>query len=299
MNLLNYNKIHSPVMLKEVIDNLIKKANGIYIDNTFGTGGHSKVILEKLKNGKLIAFEWDEEEIELVKNDNFFSLNTNFELINDNFTNLVDHLKRLNIKKVDGFLFDLGLSSYQISEESKGFSYRINAPLDMRINSKNKVSTEYVINNYSTKKLADIFYHFGGERRSRLIAKKITFWRQKVKITTTQQLVGIIASCFPIKKKQHPARRTFQALRIYVNNELENLTQALECSFKYLNLEGRIVVISYHSLEDRIVKHMFKKYNLSGNYKIITKKPLIPSRKEIEINHRARSAKMRVITRIL
>ena len=165
----------------------------------------------------------------------------------------------------------------------------------MRVNQTNKISAEYVINNYSIEKLADIFYHYGEERKSRLIARKIDYWRKKEKITTTQQLVGIVAACFARKGKKHPARKVFQALRIFVNNELENLTQTLEVAFKYLAVGGKIIVISYHSLEDRIVKQIFKNYSSLVNFQIITKKPLVPTQKEVNDNHRARSAKMRVI----
>src|SRR4051812_4970502 len=166
----------------------------------------------------------------------------------------------MSIKEVDGVLFDLGLSSDQLAEEKKGFSYRLNSPLDMRISEKTRLKAEAIINNYSCEKLADIFYHYGEERKARVIARKICYRRQKEKITNSEQLVSIIASCFSQKSNKHPARKVFQALRIFINNELENLTHALEISLKYLAINGRIVVISYHSLEDRIVKQIFKKY---------------------------------------
>jgi len=292
------NELHKPVMLKEALDYLNLKENGVYVDGTFGTGGHSRAILGKLKNGKLIAFEWDQKEVELAQNDNFFST-PNFLLINDNFTNLEKHLLALNISAVDGFLFDLGLSSYHLADEERGFSYRSDSPLDMRINQANKLKAEYVINNYPEAKLADIFYHYGEERKARVIARKICYWRKKAKIVNSQQLVGIIASCFTHKTNRHPARKIFQALRIFINNELENLTQALEITLKYLAKNGRVAVISYHSLEDRIVKQIFKKYSSFNHFQIITKKPLTPTQQEIKGNHRARSAKMRVIARIM
>ena len=166
----------------------------------------------------------------------------------------------------------------------------------MRISKASKLTAEDIVNNYSCEELADIFYYCGEERKARVIARKICYWRKKEKITNSEQLVGIIASCFSRKTNKHPARKVFQALRIFINNELENLTQALEIALKYLAVDGRIVVISYHSLEDRIVKQMFKKYS-SDNFQIITKKPLIPTQKEVQENHRARSAKMRVILR--
>lgn len=282
-------------MLNEVLNYLNLKKGGIYVDCTFGRGGHSRAILEKLEKGKLIAFEWDKEFSSLVQKDKFF-LSPHFCLINDNFANLEEHLKEMGIQEIDGILFDLGLSSDQLAEEGRGFSYRLNSPLDMRINKASKLTAEDIINNYSCEELADIFYHYGEERKGRVIARKICYWRKKEKIANSEQLVGIIASCFSRKTNKHPARKVFQALRIFINNELENLTQVLETALKYLAMDGRIVVISYHSLEDRIVKQMFKKYS-SDNFQIITKKPLIPTRKEVQENHRARSAKMRVIER--
>jgi 16S rRNA (cytosine1402-N4)-methyltransferase len=205
----------------------------------------------------------------------------------------------MGIKEVDGFLLDLGLSSDQLAEEQRGFSYRLNSPLDMRISQKTRLTAEDIINNYSYERLADIFYHFGEERKARVIARKICHRRQKEKITNSEQLVGIVASCFSHKTNKHPARKVFQALRIFINNELENLTKTLEIALKYLAIDGRIIVISYHSLEDRIVKQIFKKRALSNNFQIITKKPLIPTPKELSENHRSRSAKMRVIARIM
>lgn len=288
-------KIHVPVMSNEVLNYLNLKENGVYVDCTFGRGGHSQLILERLKKGRLIAFEWDEKFSDLVQKDSSFN-SPNFQVINDNFANLEKCLDELGIKKIDGFLFDLGLSSDQLNEEDRGFSYRLNSALDMRINKQIKLTAEGVINNYSYEKLADIFYYYGEERKARVIARKICYWREKERITNSEQLIGIVASCFPKKSNKHPARRVFQALRIFVNNELENLSQALESAFNLLAVGGRIIVISFHSLEDRIVKQMFKKFS-SENFQIVTKKPIIPSLQEILNNNRARSAKMRVIVR--
>jgi 16S rRNA (cytosine1402-N4)-methyltransferase len=248
-----------------------------------------------LEKGKLIAFEWDEKSSKLAQEDDFLFA-PRFQLINDNFANLEKHLKKMGIQKVDGFLFDLGLSSDQLAAKERGFSYRLNSPLDMRISKKSKLKAKDVVNNYSEKELADIFYHYGEEKKSRVIARKICYWRKKEEIVSSEQLVGIIASCFSQKSNKHPARKVFQALRIFINQELENLTQALEVAFKCLAKQGRIIVIGYHSLEDRIVKQIFKKYS-SNNFQIITKKPLTPTQLEIMNNHRARSAKMRVIER--
>jgi len=230
----------------------------------------------------------------LARNDKIFH-SRQFYLINDNFVNLEEHLKKMGVQEADGFLFDLGLSSDQLVEK-RGFSYRLNSPLDMRISEKSKLKAEEVINNYSCEKLADIFYLYGEERKARVIARKICYRRKKEKIVNSEQLVGIITSCFSQKGNKHPARKVFQALRVFVNQELENLSQALEVAFKHLAREGKIIVISYHSLEDRIAKQIFKKYS-SKYFQIITKKPLIPTPVEVMNNHRARSAKMRVIVR--
>jgi 16S rRNA (cytosine1402-N4)-methyltransferase len=291
------NEIHKPVMLEEVLHYLNLKEDGIYVDSTLGTGGHSWAILERLNRGQLIACEWDEKTAKFIQQDSKFSANSRFILINDNFANLANHLEKLNISKVDGFLFDLGLSSYQLAGEKRGFSYRLNSPLDMRINQNKKLTAAEVINNYNYEKLTDIFYHYGEENKARIIARKICAYRQKEKITSTQRLVKIVASCFPRKKNRHPARKVFQALRIFINNELTNLIQGLETAIKYLAVGGRIIVISYHSLEDRVVKQIFRKYSEFETFQLINKKPIRPTTEEIINNHRARSAKMRIITR--
>ncbi|CAH1755697.1 7434_t:CDS:10 [Entrophospora sp. SA101] len=283
------NGIHVPVMLNEVLDYLNLKKEGIYVDCTFGKGGHSRAILKKLEKGKLIALEWDKETVNSVQKDKFL-LSPQFHLINDNFVNLEEHLKKMGTKEVDGFLFDLGLSSDQLAEEERGFSYRLNSPLDMRISQETKLQAADIVNNYSSDQLADIFYHYGEERKARVIARKICYRRQKERITNSEQLVGIIAACFSQKSNKHPARKVFQALRIFINNELENLTQALETTLKYLAPGGRVIVISYHSLEDRIVKQIFKKYGSSDDFQIMTKRPLTPNQQEIKENHRARIA---------
>ncbi|CAG8514578.1 7820_t:CDS:1 [Racocetra fulgida] len=202
----------------------------------------------------------------------------------------------MGIQEADGFLFDLGLSSDQLAATERGFSYRSDSPLDMRISHTTKLSATDIINDYPEAKLADIFYHYGEERKARPIARKICYWRKKEKIVNSQQLVGIVASCFSRKSNKHPARKVFQALRIFVNRELENLSQTLEAALNYLAIGGRIVVIDYHSLEDRIVKQTFRKYS-GPNFQIITKKPLTPTPQEVQENHRSRSAKMRVIVR--
>jgi len=294
----NNDIVHKPVMLKEVIRSFNFDKKGIFVDCTFGNGGHSVELLKKInKDSELISFELDKETVKNFHDQRFANF-ANFTLINDNFANVEERLNELGIEKVSGFLFDLGISSFQLEKEGRGFSYREDVFLDMRIDENQKESAFHVINHYEEKKLSDIFYKYGEERRSRCIAKKIVKRREREKIKTTQQLVGIITSCFSKKGKKHPAKRIFQSLRIYVNKELENLETALQKSFNLLDVEGVVIVISFHSLEDRIVKHFFKKMKETGKYEIIYKKPIIPGEEEIKENNRARSAKMRIIKRI-
>ena len=289
-------KLHRPVMVKEVLACLINSSReGIYVDCTAGSGGHSQFLLENCSNIKIIAFDQDQTAISRCQQNPFFSSRI-ITFFNDNFVNFSTHLSRLNVAGVDGFLFDLGVSSEQIADTERGFSYRQDAPLDMRMDERNKLTAQDIVNSYSYRELVKIFSDYGEERKAKKIAERICQYRRKEKITTTQQLVKIIVGCQTVKSKKHPARRVFQALRIVVNRELVSLVQTLELAFSYLNIGGRIVVISYHSLEDRIVKQIFKKYGRLG-FQVITKKPLVASGQEISENRRARSAKMRVIIR--
>ena len=290
------NELHKPVMTKEFLHYLKPKTNGIYIDSTLGSGGHSRTLLENCPQAKIIAFDHDQEAINRCQQNLFFSPHSPI-FIHDNFVNFSQHLSNLGVSRVDGFLFDLGVSSEQLSDDKRGFSYRQEGPLDMRMDIRNKINAADIINNCDYQELADIFFEYGEERKARKIAQRIDKNRAKGKITTTQQLVKIIASCQNRKPKKHPAKRVFQALRIAVNQELINLSRALETTFQYLNIGGKVIVISYHSLEDRIVKRMFKKYSKLG-FHILTKKPLTPSAEELAENRRARSAKMRVIARL-
>lgn len=294
----NETSIHIPVLTKKVIQYLVNKDDGTYVDCTFGLGGHSLAILKEIKDGQLIAFDWDKEEIEIALQKRSFML-PNLQLVNDNFINFPEHLKKLSIEFVDGFLLDLGLSSYQLNCFHRGLSFRLNAPLNMNISCPDDpINAAYIVNNYSAERLTEIFREFGEERLAGVIANKIVKRRQEKQITETQQLVGIIASCFQKKKKKHPARKVFQALRIYLNKELENLTKVLNLALSYLKEGGRIAVISYNSLEDRIVKRVFKEAALNNNFCLITKKVITPEKEEIKQNNRARSAKLRVIERI-
>ncbi|CAG8618985.1 16701_t:CDS:2 [Cetraspora pellucida] len=273
-------------MAKEVLDYFQLKEKEIYVDCTLGSGGHSQILLENCPQTKVIAFDQDPAAIFRCQQNPFFSFQT-ITFINDNFLNFSQHLTALNIFQVDGFLFDLGVSSEQLADSKRGFSYRLDAPLDMRMDTRSQLTAYEVINTYQQKELADIFWDYGEERKARKIARKICQARQKEKIATTQQLVRIVAGCQEKKTSKHPARRVFQALRIAVNQELNVLTQTLEKTFQFLKEGGKIIVISYHSLEDRIVKQMFRKHSKLG-WQILTKKPLMASPKEVTENRRAR-----------
>lgn len=288
---------HVPVMLEDSIDYLSIKKDGVYVDCTFGSGGHSREILSNLGNsGKLIAFDCDDSTN--IWKSKF--QDKRFFFISDNFSNLSFHLEKMKIEYVDGFLFDLGLSSMQL-EFPRGFSYRNeSSPLDMRMDSRTELTAEKIINNFSSQDLADIFFILGEERKSYKLSNAIVRYREKSKIVNSEDLVKIITGVLGKRKnKQHPAKKIFQALRIKVNNELENLKNALDSAIKLLAPSGRIIVISYHSLEDRIVKNFFRnKGNEDNSFVVLSKKPILPKDDEICSNRKSRSAKMRIIERI-
>ncbi len=309
--------MHIPVMLYECLENLKIKEDGTYIDGTVGGGGHSIEILKRLsKNGKLICIDQDVEAISRVK-EVLAEYSNKTIFVHENFSNIKNILTKLQIEKVDGILLDLGVSSFQLDEAYRGFSYMHDAPLDMRMNLENDFSAFDVVNYYAEDKLYTIIKNYGEERFARRIAQFIIAERIKSPIKTTFELVSVIKAAIPKKARidgPHPAKRTFQAIRIEVNGELSILEQALEDAAKCLTLEGRLCVISFHSLEDRIVKNTFKTlknpctcpidYNKCICHKkqvveIITKKPIIPSSCEIENNHRSRSAKLRVVEAVL
>jgi len=300
---------HIPVLLKETIELLDIKPNGVYVDMTLGGGGHSEAILEKLVNGKLFGFDQDIFAIE--KANERLKKFSNFQAINDNFINAKNRLNDLGITEVDGIVFDLGVSSFQFDMPERGFSYRFDAPLDMRMDQTAKTDAFEVINNYEYEDLLRIFFEYGEEKYSRFIAKNIIKKRQISPIKTTFELVDIIKESLPNKelnKKGHPAKKVFQALRIEVNRELEILEESLINAIDLLAVGGRLAVITFHSLEDRICKQLFR--NLStidipkGLAIIVEEKPLINliNRKvltadpdELDLNNRAHSAKLRVI----
>ena len=298
--------MHISVLLNESIESLNIKGNGKYIDATLGYAGHSSEILRRLeKEGFLFAFDQDEEAVKF-STEKLNKISSNFKIFYTNFKNMKEYVN----EKVDGILFDLGVSSPQLDESERGFSYHNDAPLDMRMDKRQKLTAYDVVNNYDLEKLVKIFYEYGEEKYSKNIAKEIIKNRP---IKTTLELAEIIKSSVPEKYRNsaHPARKVFQAIRIKVNQELEILEQSLLDAFTLLNSGGRLSVITFHSLEDRIVKNVFKKLTeedevskklpttqTNKKAKLITRKPIIPSEEELEKNRRSRSAKLRVIEKI-
>ena len=306
--------MHYSVLLEESISNLNIKEDGIYVDATLGFAGHSSEILKRIQKGYLFAFDQDIDACQ-ASNLKLSKVGNNFKIINDNFVNIKKRLEENNIHYVDGILYDLGVSSPQLDIASRGFSYHNDARLDMRMNQNSSLSAYEVVNNYSEKALTDIFYKYGEEKYAKKIASNIVKYRENKEIVTTLELVDIIKTSVPFKamRESHPARKVFQAIRIEVNDELNVLKASLEDAIKLLNINGRICVITFHSLEDRIVKEIFNKYTKVNqelnnlpfipeeylpNYKLINTKVIIPSNKELTENNRSRSAKLRVIERV-
>lgn len=306
--------MHYSVMLSEAIEGLNIKDGGIYVDATLGYAGHSSEILKRLKRGFLFAFDQDKEAI-VYSEKKLSEISLNFKIIHSNFRELKERLAVENIEKVDGIIFDLGLSSPQIDDSSRGFSFMSEAKLDMRMNKESKKSAFDVVNTYSKDELARIFFEYGEEKLSNVIARKICEERCKKNIETTTELVEIIKLSVGSNYfyKNHPEREIFQAIRIEVNDELKVLEEVLPKAIDMLNSGGRISVITFHSLEDRIVKKVFKKYSevdeifkgmpdipldYQPKIKLINKKPILPSEKELKENSRSKSAKLRIIERI-
>ena len=305
---------HISVLLEESIKALNLKEDSTIVDCTLGYGGHSSYILQRIKRGALFAFDQDSEAIR-HSTERLKAIGTNFTIINSNFVNLKEELAKRGVEKVDGILFDLGVSSPQLDDASRGFSYHEDARLDMRMNKDNPLSAYEVVNNYKEQDLVNIFYKYGEDKFSKNIARKIVEYRKSKKIETTLELVEIIKSAVPMKErlKKHPARQIFQAIRIEVNHELDVLEPALEQALSMLKVGGRVAVITFHSLEDRIVKNIFKEKckidekvkglpNIPDEYlpdfKLVVNKAILPSKEELEKNSRSRSAKLRVIERI-
>jgi len=291
--------VHIPVLQNEVVKFLDPKPNNDYVDCTIGEGGHAQAILEKiLPNGKLLGIDLTEELIEALKL-KFKDFKQNLVLVCDNFSNLKEIAEKHGFRNVSGVLFDLGLSSWHLEKSGKGFSFMREEPLDMRY--EGGVSAEEIVNGCSEEEIARILKEFGEERFARRIAKTIVEKRRVKPIKTTFQLVDVVRSAVPLwyqKRRIHFATKTFQALRIAVNGELENLKETLPQAVDILKTGGKIVVISFHSLEDRIVKNFFRENSKNGKLKILTKKPVVPTIEEVRVNPRARSAKLRVAVKI-
>ena len=305
---------HISVLLNESISSLNLKENSIIVDATLGYGGHSSNILERIDKGYLFAFDQDSEAIR-YSTDRLRHIGTNFTIIKSNFVNMKAELEKFGIEKVDGVLFDLGVSSPQLDDKNRGFSFHEDARLDMRMNKEQKLSAYEVVNEYSEKDLANIFFKYGEDKFSKNVARKIVQYRKIKKIETTLELVEVIKSAIPMKYRinKHPARQIFQAIRIEVNHELDVIEPSLQQATSLLNVGGRVAVITFHSLEDRIVKNYFKKIteiddkvkgipNIPDEYlpdfKLITNKAITPNDEELETNPRSRSSKLRVIERI-
>ncbi len=301
---------HYSVLLNESIEYLNIKEDGIYVDCTLGGGGHSSEILKRIKNGHLYSFDQDDYAINRG-NERLKAISDNFTLIKSNFKNIKEELNKLGVNKIDGVIYDLGVSSFQLDIPERGFSYRYDAPLDMRMDQTKELTAEVVVNEYSFNDLVNIFYRYGEEPFSKQIARKIEEARKTKRIKTTFELVDIIKSALPqkaLKKKGHPAKQVFQALRIAVNDELRVFEESITDALDMLNSGGRAVVISFQSLEDRICKTVFKERSTidipeglpiavteEAPFKLITKHPVLPSEAELDENLRSHSAKMRVI----
>lgn len=305
---------HISVLLNESIQQLNIKKNGVYVDCTIGGGGHSSEILKRIPNGHLYAFDQDSFAINTA-DEKLKKIASNYTLINENFVNIKAALEEENVYGVDGILYDLGVSSFQLDIPERGFSYRFDGPLDMRMDQTAELDAYTVVNTYDEKSLVRILFEYGEEKFARLIARKIVYEREKKPIETTLELVETIKKALPasaLRNSSHPAKQTFQAIRIEVNHELDILKKALEDGLSLLNKNGRMVVITFHSLEDRIVKKLFKEkttlqlpkdlpYIPEGyeiEFKLINSKVILPSESEISNNLRSHSAKMRVIEKI-
>ena len=299
-------KYHVPVLLNESINGLSIKPEGTYVDLTFGGGGHSKLILEKLNDkGRLISFDIDSDALRLNR-----IVRKNFEIIESNFKFFDLHIEERGIKKVDGIFADLGISSYQIDNLKRGFSYKGKTELDMRMNKRNNLCAKKIVNEYDKEKLENIFFEYGEISNNKKIVKKIIEYRKDKKIKYNSDFVNLLNEIFNKEISFKLLSRIFQAIRIEVNDEINALREMLTKSKDYLNSKGRLVVISYHSLEDRLVKNFINKSNFSSDYKKnlfgvkkefykrINKKPIVPTSDEIKNNPRSRSAKLRIGERL-
>lgn len=306
---MNFN--HKSVLLDEVIESLNIKPDGYYVDGTLGGAGHALEVIKRLNGGRLIGIDQDADAIKAAT-ERLIDYKNRVIIVRDNYVNIENILKREGIDKVDGIYVDLGVSSYQLDTADRGFTYRFDAPLDMRMDDRNELKASDIVNNYSEAELFRIIRDYGEDRFAKNIAKHIVEYRNKKKIETTFELVDIIKSAIPMKIQVtggHPAKRTFQAIRIELNKELEVLKDSINVMIELLKPGGRLSVITFHSLEDRIVKQAFKKAEspcvcpkkfpvcVCGNKskgRVITRKAVLPSKEELEENSRAKSAKLRV-----
>lgn len=301
---------HITVLKEEAVDALNIKDDGIYVDATLGGGGHSSLILSKLKKGHLYSFDQDDYAISRAK-EKLDTVGNNYTIIKSNFVNLKERLNELGVYHIDGILYDLGVSSLQFDMEERGFSYRLDGPLDMRMNQNQELSAKTIVNEWPVSKLIEIFYRYGEEKFAKQIAFQIDKVRHEKEISTTFELVDIIKSALPqkvLKQKGHPAKQVFQALRVAVNDELTVFEKSLLDALDMLNSDGRAVVITFQSLEDRICKSIFKEKSTldipeglpviikeEAPFELISRKPILPSEEELNNNNRSHSAKMRIL----
>lgn len=301
---------HITVLKEEAVDALNIKDDGIYVDATLGGGGHSSLILSKLKKGHLYSFDQDDYAISRAK-EKLDTVGNNYTIIKSNFVNLKERLNELGVYHIDGILYDLGVSSFQFDMEERGFSYRLDGPLDMRMNQNQELSAKTIVNEWPVSKLIEIFYRYGEEKFAKQIAFQIDKVRHEKEISTTFELVDIIKSALPqkvLKQKGHPAKQVFQALRVAVNDELTVFEKSLLDALDMLNSDGRAVVITFQSLEDRICKSIFKEKSTldipeglpviikdEAPFELISRKPILPSEEELNNNNRSHSAKMRIL----
>lgn len=306
---------HKSVLLNEAIESLNIKEDGIYVDCTLGGGGHSKEILKRLTTGHLYSFDQDDHAIAAATS-RLQEISDHFTIINSNFVNIKTRLYEHGVKQVDGVLYDLGVSSPQFDEESRGFSYRFDGPLDMRMDQHQSLSAYDVVNSYSYNDLVRILYKYGDEKFAKSIARHIEQERMKKPIQTTFELVEIVKQAIPARARRtggHPAKRTFQAIRIEVNDELNVFEKSLNDALSMLKVGGRVSVITFQSLEDKIAKYTFNEItsmpeipkniavipdNMQPRFKKVTRKPITASEAELEENYRSHSAKLRVVERV-
>ena len=308
------NDYHIPVLYYETLDNLVINPDGIYIDCTLGGGSHSEGILERLSDkGLLISIDQDTNAIEYSKK-RLEKFDSKWKVFKGNFENIDTIAYMAGVDKVDGILMDIGVSSKQLDDPKRGFSYRYDVKLDMRMNTEQKISAYDVVNTYSEEQLSKIIFEYGEERHARKIAKLIVEERKSSPIEKTSDLIALIKRAYPERASKHPAKKTFQAIRIEVNRELEVLENAMSKAVELLKVDGRLAIITFHSLEDRIVKNKFKDLATAckcpkdipicvcgsvKKFEIITKKPIIPVDDELKNNNRAHSSKLRILERIL